>query len=404
MGVGFNSSGQLGVVGTASSSVPVPIPGLTAISSVVAGRGYSLALKPDGTVWAWGSNSSGIFGAATPDSSTSPVELPGLSGITAITAGAGDALALSADGHVYAWGDNTYGQLGNGTTSPNSTLTPTEVRLESVTSIATGATHNLAIGSDGSVWASGNDSNGQLGDGLTGRVDPTAAKVATIEHTVEIAAGSDHSLVLTADGTLYAFGADGNGQLGDGGNSDQSSPEIVSGITDAITSIAAGASHSVVLTVGSIDSFGLNTSGQLGDDSTADSSVPVPVVSAPNNWNRPSQATPLVVTAGGDSTAALYSDGSITSFGSNANGQLGDANHVDMNFPAVVPWRATPERFRSVPITRLRSNRTARYGLLAGMHSANWVTVRQWIRQCPSKSQAFLESLQLRPVTDTHLR
>jgi Regulator of chromosome condensation (RCC1) repeat/Carboxypeptidase regulatory-like domain len=137
----------------------------------LAASNFTVFLKGDGTVWAWGSNSNGQLGNGTTTDSSTPVQVSGLSGVTAVAAGSAHAIALKGDGTVWAWGSNSNGQLGNGTTTDSST--PVQVSgLSGVTAVAAGSAYTIALKGDGTVWAWGSNSNGQLGNGTTDSLSP----------------------------------------------------------------------------------------------------------------------------------------------------------------------------------------------------------------------------------------
>jgi alpha-tubulin suppressor-like RCC1 family protein len=150
----------------ADSDTPVQVSGLSDVTAIAGPGQSSLALKKDGTVWAWGDNEYGQLGNGTYTDSDTPVQVSGLSGMTAI--GPPDArysLALKSDGTVWAWGDNTYGDLGNGTYTTSNM--PVQVSdLSGVTSsFGGGVYHSVALKGDGTVWTWGDNSFGQLGNG-----------------------------------------------------------------------------------------------------------------------------------------------------------------------------------------------------------------------------------------------
>ena len=190
------------------------VSGLTDVVAIAAG-GYSLALKSDGTVWAWGYNGhgscgDGLEGAARPSIRDTPVQVTNLSGVVAIAAGALHGLALKSDGTVWAWGLNDAGllgaagggQLGDGTMTTRSTPVPV-MGLGGVVAIAAGSGHSLALQDDDTLWAWGVNGFGQLGDGTTtARLTPVP--VRGLVDVIAIAAGHWHSLALTradANGT-----------------------------------------------------------------------------------------------------------------------------------------------------------------------------------------------------------
>ncbi len=197
----------------------------------------TLALKGDGTVWAWGNGSGGKLGDGTAIDRSTPVQVSGLTGATAIAAGSGHSLAVKSDGTAWAWGGNAYGSLGDGTTTAR--YTPVQVSgLTSATKVAAGANHSLAIKSDGTVWGWGANSYGKLGDGTTtNRYTPVQASGLT--GVTAIAAGGDHSIALKGDGTVRSWGANFNGQLGDGTTTQRTTSVQVSGLS-GIQRIAAG--------------------------------------------------------------------------------------------------------------------------------------------------------------------
>ncbi|MBI3560652.1 MAG: S8 family serine peptidase [Gammaproteobacteria bacterium] len=223
---GYNFFGQLGDGTYVDKHIPVQVSGLTAVVAIAAGGKRSLALKNDGTVWAWGKDAH-IISATTASISTIPLQVPGLVDVIAIAA-AGDAatgvnvdtsLALKSDGTVWAWGfDNSFGQLGDGTLVGK--FTPVQVSgLTEVVSIAAGNGYfSTAVKSDGTVWTWGNGNAGQLGNGSSGTLiySTTPVQSSNVSNAVSISAGASHLLTLDGDLTIQAWGANDGGQLGTG--------------------------------------------------------------------------------------------------------------------------------------------------------------------------------------------
>jgi alpha-tubulin suppressor-like RCC1 family protein len=300
---GYNADGELGNNSTANSGTPVTVAGsggrgeLNQVVAVAAGAYHSLALSNQGTVWAWGSNNEGQLGdpsAPQPGKLRVQVLGPGgngsLNGIVAIAGGYEHSLALRYDGTVWAWGYNGDGELGNNSTTGSGW--PVQVAgaggtgfLTGVVAIAGGYYHSLALKSDGTVWAWGRNSFGELGNGTITSNNSTPVQVSNLTGVVAIAGGQYHSLALKSDGTVWAWGWDFAGQLGDnsssGGRSD--TPVQVVGPNDSgdligIMAIAGGQNHSLALkNDGTVWAWGSNGDGELGNSATTNSSTPVQV-------------------------------------------------------------------------------------------------------------------------------
>jgi alpha-tubulin suppressor-like RCC1 family protein len=279
---GLNDYGQLGDGTITSSSTAVLVSDVTAITAVAAGGYHSLALTSTNTVLAWGRNDYGQLGDNTNDSSNTAVPASGLTDVTAVAAGSYHSVALTSDGTIWAWGDNFYGQLGFDPDVAWESTTPVEVQLPGdihAVAIAAGGLHSLALASDGTVWAWGYNLDGQLGDGTTtDSYEPVQVTGLGDADILAIAAGAYHSLALDDGGTVWAWGLNGDGQLGNGSTNSSSTAVPVGGLPSGITDVSAGGSHSLALGPGGVVwAWGLNASGQLGDDTTTSSSTPVEV-------------------------------------------------------------------------------------------------------------------------------
>ena len=324
---GLNGSGQLGqgFMSTIQTEEIVRVIGLTDIAYISAGSSHNFALRSDGTVWAWGSNGNGQLGDGTTTARATPIQVMGLTGVTAITAGANHSLALRSDGAVLAWGANGSGQLGDDTTINRTT--PVQINnLANVTDIAAGDTHSLALMSDGTVWSWGSNVEWQLGSGTVGQHRLTPVQVSALAEVSAVSAGATHSLALRTDGTVWAWGRNLEGQLGN--NSTfmlrSATPVRVSGLT-GIDDISAGPNHSLALmSDGTVWSWGSNRNGVLGDGTTTTRNAPVQVVDLNDA---------IAISAGRNHNLALRSNGSVRAWGSNTRGQLGEGGTSSRTTP-----------------------------------------------------------------------
>jgi len=239
---GDNRAGELGDGTTTDRLAPVQATGLTGVTQVAGGCDHSLALRSDGTVWAWGNNSAGQLGIGSTASSAVPVKITGVSQVTGIAAGWDSAVAVVAGGaSVWAWGGNDAGQLGDGTLAGRTTpVRVTQIGTVHIAGVGVGFKYAAILGTDGSVWAWGADTRGQLGNA------PVATPVTRPVHTIgagsgitQIAVGASHMVALKSDGTVLAWGDNTNGELGNGTTTSVTGPVQVTGLTGA-TQVAAG--------------------------------------------------------------------------------------------------------------------------------------------------------------------
>jgi alpha-tubulin suppressor-like RCC1 family protein len=354
---GWNSAGQLGNNTQFDSNEPLPVQNLEEVISVAAGFAHSASLRQDGTVWTWGGNAYGQLGNGNNNDQllASPVVGPEgsgtLSSVRTLASGYNHNLVVRNDGTVWAWGRNNSGQLGNGAngTSPSfenaNTTVPVQVRnasgsgfLTGIVAVAGGGFHSLALGEDGTVWAWGSNSRGQLGINSTDALRNRPVQVSNLTDVIAIAAGEAFSLALKRDGTLWAWGDNAFGQLGNNtfsrrlipaqvvkvGFHPQSNPGFLTGVT----AIAAGSTHSLaILQDGSVVVWGANTYGQLGDENLSSKPIPQAV---------PGLSNIMQVAGGFGHSMAIRGDGTLLTWGFNFYGQLGDGSNWDRVLPAPV--------------------------------------------------------------------
>jgi alpha-tubulin suppressor-like RCC1 family protein len=304
-----------------NQTVPAAIASLTSIVKLDAGANHSMALKfegPNKTLWAWGSNGSGQLGFGDTTSRTTPAQLPFASDVIAASAGGAHTLAVRAGGSVWAWGSNSNGQLGTGSTTPTQISSPNQVTsLSASVAVSAGGSHSLAIENlateSGTVWAWGNNTYGQLGDNSTTQRN-APVRAGSLVGIVAVAAGDYHSLALKNDGTVSAWGLGTSGQLGDGPSQSHSVPTQVPGLTGAVAVASAAYQSFAVLADGSLWAWGYNYSGMLGDGTTTNRPKPVRV---------PIPAAVIAVGAATNNSFAITLDGTVWAWGYNTNGQLG---------------------------------------------------------------------------------
>ncbi|HEX8476428.1 MAG TPA: S8 family serine peptidase [Pyrinomonadaceae bacterium] len=332
---GDGSAGKLGEGGVwASKLTPLQVSGLTDVTAVAAGEEHSLALRSDGTVWAWGSNVHGLLGEAGGGFRDAPQPVAGLTNITAIAAGGQYNVALRSDGTLWSWGLNNDGLLGIGNTSVFSTHTPTQVAgLDGVVAIAAGRFHTLALRSDGTVWAWGINTSGQMGIPTSTRVVATPMQINGLANIKAIAAGLAHTVALRNDGVVLGLGSGSSGQLGTNSSASSLTPVQPVGMT-SVAHIAAGSGHTLALkTDGTLWAWGANSNGELGEGTSgAGKSRPVQVSNI---------AGVVQISAKENSNAALLNDGTVRMWGNNTYGQLGDGSNVNRATPTPVSGLAS---------------------------------------------------------------
>ncbi|WP_276977874.1 T9SS type A sorting domain-containing protein [Flavobacterium filum] len=228
---GYNFDGELGDASNTDKTTPVQVSGLTGITAIAAGEKHSLFLKNDGTVWACGYNAYGQLGIGNTINKNIPVQIPSLSSIVAIGAGDMHSIFVKSDGSVLTCGRNQYGQAADGTSVLNK-LTPTATLpiLSGIVAADGGFGYSVFLKNDGTVWASGYNADGQLGNGTISFNNSTPTQMLVLSNINQISAGQYHGLFLNNNGTLWTTGSNYNGELGLGSYVDQNVPSVITNI------------------------------------------------------------------------------------------------------------------------------------------------------------------------------
>jgi len=330
LGWGSNHVHQLGYGSVDKYNTPGPVNSDTDWSVLSGGNDHTMAVKNDGTLWGWGDNRYGELGNGTVVGLPEPTRIGSSSDWESVAAGSDYTLALKTDGSLWGWGRNDSGQLGDGTTTGK--RVPKRIGTDADWhSIHAGASHSSAIKDDGTLWGWGRNLYvGAVGDGTTeNRTSPV--RIGSDNDWSIVAPGYLHTVAIRTDGSLWAWGDNGTGQLGDGTTEDRYSPVRIGNDTDW-TAVSAGGDnnrgHSLALkSDGSLWAWGYGGSGQLGDDTGNGYHTPIRIGND-TDW--------VAVTAFGYSSAALKSDGSLWTWGSNYSGQLGHGDTWRAT-PAPVP-------------------------------------------------------------------
>jgi len=324
-------------------SVPV-------ILQISSGASHSCAILDDGSVGCWGENSNGQLG----DGSRSPSLEPEKSSMplgreaVEISAGSYHTCTVFDDGSVRCWGDNSFGQLGDGTTIERTS--PVTVDLGegmSALGISSGEYHTCVVLNDRSVKCWGQNVNGQLGDGTT--IDRSSPVLADLDggDALLVSTGSYHTCAIMSDRKVMCWGDNWNGQIGDGTNVDRMTPvEIPIPSNGSAASLGTGAMHSCIgMDDGSIFCWGYNAYGQLGNGHNGNSNSPVTVPLSSNQFASSVQV-------GLFHSCALFDSGEVACWGDNSNGQLGDGTQIGSTVPGIV---SLGENASSVSVGKMHS-------------------------------------------------
>jgi alpha-tubulin suppressor-like RCC1 family protein len=340
---GNNTSAQLGNNAATDRSTPVTtFAGGTTWKQVSSGQSHTAAIKTDGTLWAWGLGTSGQLGTNDTTQRNSPVTtFVGGTTWKQVSGGFRNTAAIKTDGTLWTWGYNILGQLGRPTTfaavpvttfaggtnwADTATTDPAELYT-----LSAGNLHTAAIKTDGTLWTWGNNTFGQLGNNAA--TDRSTAVTTFVGGTTwkQVSSGNSHTAAVKTDGTLWTWGNNTNGRLGVNDTSQKNSPVTTfAGGTDW-KQVSSGTSHTAAIkTDGTLWSWGLGGNGQLGRPTTF-AVVPVTTFAGGTNWADTATTDPAelyTLSAGYRHTAAVKTDGTLWTWGNNANGQLGSNDAI----------------------------------------------------------------------------
>ena len=337
---GYNGQGQLGDGTTTNRTTPTQTlslgTGRTAVA-ISSGGENTCAILDDGTVSCWGWNGNGQLGDGTNTQRNTPTQTSSL-GIgktaVAISSGLAHTCAILDDGSVSCWGYNIYSGLGDGTTA--SRYTPTQTSSlgtgRTAVAISSGQSHTCAILDDGSVSCWGANHQRQLGDGTNthGTTPTRTSSLGTGRTAVAISTGMHHTCAILDDGTVSCWGWNIYGQLGDGTTTNRGTPTQTSspGTGRTAVAISSGYQHTcAILDDSSVSCWGLNHVGQIGDGTTTTRNTPTQTSSLGNG------RTAVAISSGKYYTCAILDNASISCWGWNDYGQLGDGTNIQRNTP-----------------------------------------------------------------------
>ena len=289
--------------------------------NISAGYNHVGALKSDNSLWAWGNNYFGALGNGTSTPQYSPVHI--FNNCLRISYGYEHSMAIKQNGTLWTWGRNNYGQLGDGTNIDR--ILPTQIGSEiNWWKIDTRDLYSFALKSDGTLWAWGWNFYGQFGDG-TNNYQNTPTQIGTDNDWRDISGSKGHTIALKTDGSLWAWGQNNYGQLGDGTFIDKSNPIQVGTANDWQIINASDDSHSIaVKNNGTLWAWGHNDYGQLGDGTSINKNIPIQI-GTDTDWQN--------IASGVSYSIAIKNDGSFWAWGSNDNGQFGNGSYIGSFIP-----------------------------------------------------------------------
>lgn len=318
---GSNLDGQLGVSGGGGS--PRVRAGIDGLVAIAAGFDHTCGIDATGQLWCWGKDDDGELGNGDTTDQFTPVRVDGIGSVVAVDASSTNTCALAADGAVWCWGFGARGAIGDGRIAQNE---PRRVGDAGV--LGVGERHTCSATNDFQVRCWGDNSAGQLGDGtMLDRATPVTVAFTFPATTAELALGDSHTCARLTSGEVWCWGANGNGQLGDGTTTSRSMPAVVN-LPSAARQIAS-ASRTVCA---NLDTDALYCWGnRAGDNTTNDRPSPFLVASG----------GVVAVQAGTDHVCSVEAAGDVSCWGDNGFGQLGNGSTTEQLQPVLAIAGAT---------------------------------------------------------------
>ncbi|MDD2907516.1 MAG: hypothetical protein PHH98_02640 [Candidatus Gracilibacteria bacterium] len=322
--VGRNNYGQLGDGTTTLSMAPVEVIGITDATYVDGGDTTNCAILSDKTVKCWGRGDGGQLGNGGSTNSSTPVQVSGLTNVEKLSVGRDFSCVILTNGDVKCWGANDMGRLANGTISTNSLIYNDVPGITNAISISAGDDHVCSVLSNGTVYCWGANWSGQLGDG-TNNQSSVPVSVSGISNATSVFVVSDESsCAVLSDKTVKCWGANWSGQLGNGTTTNSNIPVSVTGLANVEKITGGYGNFSTILTDGTVKSWGINFFGQLGDGTNVDKTTPVSIPGLSNVVN---------IAGGWGHVCALLNGGVVKCWGINDSGQFGDGTATSSYTP-----------------------------------------------------------------------
>ena len=326
---GYNISAQLGDNTLTNRSSPVQTVAYgTDWYKLGQGQLNNAGIKADGTLWLWGGNATGLLGDNTTTNRSSPVQTitGGTNWIDYSIGGGSHILAVKNDGTLWTWGFNNYGQLGDNTTTNKSSPVQVLGYTNNWKQPSSGSFHSAAIKNDGTLWTWGDNTFGQLGDNSTNSQSSPVQTVTGGTNWKQVSCGNNHTTAIKTDGTLWTWGINSNAVLGNNSTIPKSSPIQTIAYGTNWSQVSAGNTNTAAIkTDGTLWVWGDNYYGTIGDNTTTNKSSPVQTITGGTNWLKVSTADSIC--------GALKTDGTLWLWGRNYFGEIGDNTTIKRSSP-----------------------------------------------------------------------